>query len=56
MSSSFQKKHLSEGEGDDNIAQAIIDLTTENDQLRQTIQDIEKCATNEQKRADQVSA
>ncbi|KHN78971.1 hypothetical protein Tcan_09041 [Toxocara canis] len=40
---------------DDEIAQAIIDLTTENDQLRRTIQEMETCAASElQKRIDQL--
>ncbi|VDN26821.1 unnamed protein product [Gongylonema pulchrum] len=41
-------------EVDDNIAQAIIDLTSENDQLRQTIQEMERCANETQSRLSQV--
>lgn len=38
----------------DNIKQAVIDVTTENDQLRQTIQEMEKCASDSQNHLSQV--
>lgn len=41
-------------ETDDDIAQAIIDLTNENDELRQIIQDVEACAKGTQEKNDQV--
>uniref|UniRef100_A0A1I7VLN6 Coiled-coil domain-containing protein n=1 Tax=Loa loa TaxID=7209 RepID=A0A1I7VLN6_LOALO len=40
-------------EGDD-IMQAFIDVTAENDQLRQTIQEMEKCASNSQNHLSQL--
>ncbi|OZC11233.1 hypothetical protein X798_01649 [Onchocerca flexuosa] len=41
-------------EEDDNITQAIVDVTAENDQLRQTIQEMEKCATESQNHLSQL--
>uniref|UniRef100_A0A915PLM3 Uncharacterized protein n=1 Tax=Setaria digitata TaxID=48799 RepID=A0A915PLM3_9BILA len=41
-------------EGEDNITQTIIDLTTENDQLRETIQEMEKCANDVESRFCQL--
>uniref|UniRef100_A0A0R3RR68 HMMR_C domain-containing protein n=1 Tax=Elaeophora elaphi TaxID=1147741 RepID=A0A0R3RR68_9BILA len=40
-------------EGDD-ITQTIIDVTAENDQLRQTIQEMEKCASDSQNHLSQL--
>ncbi|VDK74173.1 unnamed protein product [Litomosoides sigmodontis] len=47
-------KIVSSQEEDDNITQTIIDVTAENDQLRQTIQEMEKCASESQNRLGQL--
>ncbi|CAG9537488.1 unnamed protein product [Cercopithifilaria johnstoni] len=47
------KNGNSQEEGN-NITQAIIDVTAENDQLRQTIQEMEKCASDSQNHLSQL--
>ncbi|VBB26931.1 unnamed protein product [Acanthocheilonema viteae] len=51
------RKEFKNGSGQeegDNITQAIIDVTAENDQLRQTIQEMEKCASDSQNHLSQL--
>ncbi|KAM3719146.1 Laminin subunit [Dirofilaria immitis] len=42
------EKQVNNGQKEGDITQAIIDVTTENDQLRKTIQEMEKCAIESQ--------